>query len=71
MCRATDANPEPPLPETPLPETPLPETPLPEAPLPPAQGMSYANLAGLPYVYGLYGAFVPNLVYAVFGYNNF
>lgn len=28
---------------------------------------SYANLAGLPYVYGLYGAFVPCIVYALFG----
>lgn len=31
------------------------------------QGMSYANLAGLPSVYGLYGAFVPVLVYSVLG----
>lgn len=31
------------------------------------QGMSYANLAGLPQVYGLYGAFVPCLVYSVLG----
>ena len=31
------------------------------------QGMSYANLAGLPSVYGLYGAFVPCLVYSVLG----
>ena len=31
------------------------------------QGMSYANLAGLPQVYGLYGSFVPCLVYAAFG----
>lgn len=31
------------------------------------QGMSYANIAGLPSVYGLYGAFLPVLVYAVFG----
>lgn len=31
------------------------------------QGMSYANLAGLPYVFGLYGAFVPCLVYSLFG----
>lgn len=30
-------------------------------------GMSYALLAGLPAVYGLYGAFVPVLVYSVFG----
>lgn len=29
--------------------------------------MSYALLAGLPAVYGLYGAFVPVLVYSVFG----
>jgi sulfate transporter 4 len=29
--------------------------------------MSYAVLAGLPPVYGLYGAFVPVLVYALFG----
>lgn len=31
------------------------------------QGMSYANLAGLPQVYGLYGAFVPTIVYALLG----
>ncbi|KAF8066266.1 SULTR2 [Scenedesmus sp. PABB004] len=31
------------------------------------QGMSYANLAGVPSVYGLYGAFMPVLVYALFG----
>eukprot|EP00906_Rhabdomonas_costata_P008746 RCo012416 len=31
------------------------------------QGMSYANLASLPAVFGLYGAFVPNMVYAMFG----
>lgn len=31
------------------------------------QGMSYANLAGLPSVYGLYGAFVPPLIYSLFG----
>ncbi|KAL4859014.1 Proton/sulfate cotransporter 2 [Chlorella vulgaris] len=31
------------------------------------QGMSYANLAGLPYVFGLYGAFVPCIVYAFLG----
>jgi sulfate transporter 4 len=29
--------------------------------------MSYAVLAGLPPVYGLYGAFVPVLVYSAFG----
>ncbi|WIA34220.1 hypothetical protein OEZ86_012573 [Tetradesmus obliquus] len=31
------------------------------------QGMSYANIAGVPSVYGLYGAFMPVLVYALFG----
>jgi sulfate transporter 4 len=31
------------------------------------QGMSYALLAGMPAVYGLYGAFVPVLVYALLG----
>lgn len=31
------------------------------------QGMSYANLAGLPYAFGLYGAFVPCIVYAFLG----
>lgn len=31
------------------------------------QSMSYANLAGLPPQYGLYAAFVPLAVYAVFG----
>ena len=31
------------------------------------QGMSYASLAGMPVEYGLYGALVPVLVYAVFG----
>jgi len=31
------------------------------------QGMSYANLAGLPSVYGLYGAFVPCIFYALMG----
>lgn len=31
------------------------------------QGMSYAKLAGLPSVFGLYGAFVPVLCYAALG----
>jgi sulfate transporter 4 len=31
------------------------------------QSMSYATIAGLPYVYGLYSACVPTLVYAFFG----
>lgn len=31
------------------------------------QGISYADLAGVPPVWGLYGAFVPVLVYAMFG----
>lgn len=31
------------------------------------QGMSYAKLAGLPNQYGLYGAFVPVLIYAALG----
>lgn len=31
------------------------------------QGMSYANSAGLPSVFGLYGAFLPCLVYALLG----
>ena len=31
------------------------------------QGMSYAKLAGLPNVYGLYGAFVPVMIYAILG----
>ncbi|PNG99947.1 Proton/sulfate cotransporter 2, partial [Tetrabaena socialis] len=31
------------------------------------QGLSYANLAGLPSVYGLYGAFLPCIVYALVG----
>ena len=31
------------------------------------QGMSYALLAGLPPVWGLYGAFVPCFIYALFG----
>ena len=31
------------------------------------QGLSYAKLAGLPQVWGLYGAFAPCIVYAGFG----
>ena len=31
------------------------------------QGLSYANIAGLPNVYGLYGSFVPCMIYALFG----
>lgn len=31
------------------------------------QGMSYALLAGLPPVYGLYSSFVPVIMYAAFG----
>eukprot|EP00878_Enallax_costatus_P007429 GHUV01007780.1.p1 GENE.GHUV01007780.1~~GHUV01007780.1.p1 ORF type:complete len:422 (+),score=57.02 GHUV01007780.1:303-1568(+) len=31
------------------------------------QGMSYANIAGVPSVYGLYGAFLPLMVYALLG----
>lgn len=31
------------------------------------QSMSYANVAGLKYIYGLYSACVPSLVYAFFG----
>ena len=34
------------------------------------QGMSYANSAGLPSVYGLYGAFLPCLVYSLVGSSN-
>jgi sulfate transporter 4 len=29
--------------------------------------MSYATLAGVPSVWGLYGAFIPVLMYSVFG----
>eukprot|EP00798_Chlamydomonas_sp_ICE-L_P032252 gene32252-16818_t len=31
------------------------------------QGLSYAGLAGLPAVYGLYGAFLPCIIYTLFG----
>lgn len=31
------------------------------------QSISYASIAGLPFVYGMYSAFVPTLVYAVLG----
>ena len=31
------------------------------------QSMSYANIAGLPYIYGMYAACVPAMVYAIFG----
>jgi sulfate transporter 4 len=31
------------------------------------QSMSYANIAGLPYIYGMYSACVPTLVYGLFG----
>jgi len=31
------------------------------------QSMSYANIAGLPYIYGLYSACIPTFVYAIFG----
>eukprot|EP00403_Amphidinium_massartii_P035925 CAMPEP_0178434114 /NCGR_PEP_ID=MMETSP0689_2-20121128/33257_1 /TAXON_ID=160604 /ORGANISM="Amphidinium massartii, Strain CS-259" /LENGTH=1417 /DNA_ID=CAMNT_0020056169 /DNA_START=102 /DNA_END=4355 /DNA_ORIENTATION=- len=31
------------------------------------QGMSYANIAGLPYIYGMYSACVPTFAYALFG----
>jgi MFS superfamily sulfate permease-like transporter len=31
------------------------------------QGMSYANIAGVPSVFGLYGAFLPLMVYALLG----
>lgn len=36
-------------------------------PIDSSAGMSYALLAGLPAVYGLYSAFVPCVAYAVFG----
>ncbi len=32
-----------------------------------AQGLSYATLAGVPAVYGLYGAFTPSMAYALVG----
>ena len=31
------------------------------------QGMAYALIAGLPPIYGLYAALIPQIVYAVFG----
>ena len=31
------------------------------------QGLSYAKLAGLPSVWGLYGAFTPCIIYGLFG----
>ncbi len=31
------------------------------------QGMAYASIAGLPAVYGLYTAMVPQIIYAIFG----
>ena len=31
------------------------------------QSMSYANIAGLPYIYGMYAACTPAMVYAIFG----
>jgi len=31
------------------------------------QSMSYANIAGLDYIYGMYSAFLPTLVYGFFG----
>jgi len=31
------------------------------------QSMSYANIAGLPYIYGMYSACLPTFVYAIFG----
>ncbi|KAI7843852.1 hypothetical protein COHA_002403 [Chlorella ohadii] len=42
-------------------------TPADELALLEENGMSYANLAGLPYAFGLYGAFVPCIVYAFLG----
>merc|ERR1719215_1643680 len=31
------------------------------------QGMSYANIAGLEYIYGMYSACIPTIIYAIFG----
>ena len=31
------------------------------------QSMSYASIAGLPYIYGMYAACTPAMVYAIFG----
>lgn len=34
------------------------------------QSMAYADLAGLPYIYGLHAAFIPTLIGALFGHSN-